>query len=190
MTPVLLNNEQQQRALRFARECVWQALNPAQPISGLTDPVFDTPLASFVTLSADGQLRGCIGSLEAHRSLADDVAQNAHSAAFRDPRFLPVTMDELPDLSFEISILSKPEALSFTDEQDLFRQVIPHQDGVIIEQGNHRATFLPQVWEQLPDHTTFFNYLKRKAGLDEATPVTELDVQTYQVQCFKEPANQ
>ena len=121
--------------------------------------------ASFVTLHLHDQLRGCIGSTEAYRPLILDVASNAFAASQRDPRFSPVTPEELADLALSVSILSLPEAIPFQDEEDLLRQLQPGQDGLIIDDGSHRATFLPQVWEQLPDRHEFLHHLKRKAGL-------------------------
>jgi AmmeMemoRadiSam system protein A len=121
--------------------------------------------AVFVTLTQAGELRGCIGTLEAHRPLAEDVEENARMAAFLDPRFQPLMRDELERTRVEVSVLSRPEAMSFTDESDALRQLHPGMDGVILEYGRHRATFLPQVWEQLPEPGQFMAQLKRKAGL-------------------------
>ena len=124
--------------------------------------------AVFVTLTKDGALRGCIGSLEATRSLGDDIAANAVSAALNDPRFTPVTLEEFAHTDVEVSLLTKPKAMRFTDEAHLLKQLRPHQDGIVLEGAGRRATFLPQVWAQIPDPANFMAELKKKAGL----PVT------------------
>lgn len=121
--------------------------------------------ASFVTLFIQGSLRGCIGSLDAHRSLAEDVAANAYAAAFRDHRFEPVNEAIVDDLDIHISVLSKPERIDCQSEQGLLGQLKPGRDGLIIDDGRHRATFLPAVWDSLPNPERFVAELKRKAGL-------------------------
>lgn len=121
--------------------------------------------ASFITLMQQDQLRGCIGTLEAHRTLIADVKANAVAAAFRDPRFKPLVKHEFETIRVEISVLSAVARVSFRDEDDALAQVRPGIDGVIFEYGHHRSTFLPQVWEDFSDPRRFFGYLKRKAGL-------------------------
>lgn len=128
-------------------------------------PQLAAPGASFVTLTRHGELRGCIGSLEAHRSLDEDVRANAQAAAFRDPRFPPVSAAEWPSITVEVSLLTPAEPMAFADEADALRQLRPGEDGVILEAGHRRATFLPQVWEQLPEPRQFLAHLKHKAGL-------------------------
>lgn len=123
------------------------------------------PGATFVTLTRDGQLRGCIGTLSAHRPLADDVTANAVAAAFRDPRFKPLTADEFVTVRVEVSLLSPAQMLDCADEAAALAQLRPDIDGVIFEYGHHRSTFLPQVWAQLPDRAEFLAQLKYKAGL-------------------------
>ena len=123
------------------------------------------PGASFVTLKSRGQLRGCIGSLSAHRHLLDDVRANACAAAFRDPRFSPLRFDELGMIRVEVSLLSALESMSFRDQDEALAQIRPGIDGVMLEFGRHRGTFLPQVWENLPEPESFLGELKRKAGL-------------------------
>jgi AmmeMemoRadiSam system protein A len=123
--------------------------------------------ATFVTLTQCGQLRGCIGSLQAHRPLVEDVCHNACAAAFQDPRFAPLGRDELESTCCEVSLLSPVESMAFKDEQDALAQLRPGIDGVILEYGRYRSTFLPQVWEQLPDPRRFMAHLKRKAGLPD-----------------------
>lgn len=121
--------------------------------------------ATFVTLTHNNELRGCIGSLQARRPLVDDVCANACAAAFHDPRFSPLSQQELPYIVIEISLLSEPELLQVRDEPDLLRQVQAGQDGLIVEDNGHRATFLPQVWEKLPAPALFISQLRHKAGL-------------------------
>ncbi len=121
--------------------------------------------ATFVTLKTHGRLRGCIGSLVAHRSLLADVRANAQAAAFRDPRFPALRLEELAALNVEVSVLSALTPLSFQSESDALAQLRPGKDGLVLEFGKHRGTFLPQVWESLPEPADFLGELKRKAGL-------------------------
>jgi len=121
--------------------------------------------ACFVTLMKAEELRGCIGTLEPHRALGDDVKANAVAAAFRDPRFKPLARAELDAVRVEISVLSAVETMAFRDEADALAQLRPDIDGVIFEYGYHRSTFLPQVWEDFRDPRTFMGHLKYKAGL-------------------------
>ena len=123
------------------------------------------PGASFVTLKKHGELRGCIGTLEPYQPLVNDVAHNAHAAAFSDPRFLPLAADELDSLEIHISILTPAVPMNFTSEADLLSQIRPGIDGLILEEGHLRGTFLPSVWESLPDAKSFLQHLKQKAGL-------------------------
>lgn len=128
-------------------------------------PWLSEPGASFVTLTHDGQLRGCIGSLEPRRPLGEDVKANALAAAFHDPRFSPLTEREFDAIRVEVSVLSPMQALDFSSESNARDQLRPGVDGVVFECDGRRSTFLPQVWEQLPDRTVFLAHLKRKAGL-------------------------
>lgn len=121
--------------------------------------------ATFVTLTRHDQLRGCIGSLEAKRSLIEDVRENAAAAAFRDPRFKPLTADEWVDTYVEVSLLSAMQPVTVADEAELLRTLRPGVDGLVLEYGHHRSTFLPQVWEQIPNPSEFLVNLRRKAGL-------------------------
>jgi hypothetical protein len=146
---------------RHAIESLFRAPGAALPDA----PFLDEPGATFVTLRLDGELRGCIGTLEAEHPLRHDVLRNARNAALRDPRFEPLSEKELAGLSIEVSLLSTPEPLSFADEEDLTRQVEARRHGLVLEYGRHRSTFLPQVWEQLPDARDFLRHLKAKAGL-------------------------
>ena len=149
-------------------------------------PWLAQPGASFVTLTREGALRGCIGSLQATRPLAIDVAENAHGAAFRDPRFSPVSAEEWPRCRIEVSLLSAPKALPFADEADLLAQVVAGEDGLILEAEGRRATFLPQVWEGLPDKRRFLRELARKAGLPEDVRLTRCTISRYRVAKWKE----
>jgi len=142
--------------------------------------------ASFVTLTMSQRLRGCIGSLEAHRPLLLDVKTNAYAAAFRDPRFSPLTLAELEATEIEISLLSAKQPMLFSGERDALAQLQPGVDGVIFEFGRYRSTFLPQVWEQLPDVKTFMAHLKHKAGLHPEFWNEEVKLYRYSVKKFKE----
>lgn len=144
------------------------------------------PGATFVTLTADGQLRGCIGTLEAHRPLLEDVTANAVAAAFRDPRFQPLGRDEFTAVAIEVSLLSAMEILHSDDEAGALAQLRPEIDGVALQYGHHRSTFLPQVWEQLPDRTEFIAQLKYKAGLPPDFWSNELKLSRYTVSKWHE----
>ncbi len=154
--------------LRLARESIRYGLESGKPlmldISSLPESLQQTR-ASFVTLHEHGQLRGCIGSIIPTRPLALDVSHNAFAAAFKDPRFPPVQASELNDLDIEISILSMPEPIEFSSEEDLLEKIRPEIDGLILKEGPYSGTFLPSVWEQIPDKREFLRQLKRKAGL-------------------------
>jgi uncharacterized protein len=125
------------------------------------------PGASFVTLEINNQLRGCIGTLEAYQPLIQDIAQNAYAAAFRDPRFYPLTPEEYPNTTKHISVLSAPQPILFDSEQDLLKKIRPGVDGLILSDNGYRGTFLPAVWESLTTPELFLQHLKRKAGLTE-----------------------
>ncbi len=166
MDPIY-STEQQRQLLDIARDSITHGLeqsSPAPLLDGLSPKLMEER-ATFVTLEIDGQLRGCIGMLEACRPLAEDVAENAFSAAFRDPRFPPLSHGEFDALEISISILSPPEEMMFSSEEDLLEQIRPGTDGLILEDGFRRGTFLPSVWEQLPEKESFFEHLKQKAGL-------------------------
>ncbi len=153
----------------------------------LEESCFDNRSGTFVTLTLGGRLRGCIGNMSATVPLRDGVRQNAINAAFQDPRFSPLTGAELAKTHIEISILTEPEKLEHEGGDDLVRKLRPKIDGVIISKGIHRATFLPQVWKQLPQTDDFLNHLCMKAGIPANTWRSEaLNVQTYQVISFEE----
>lgn len=130
-------------------------------------PLLAAPGAAFVTLKKKGHLRGCIGSSTALKPLVRDIADNAFAAAFHDTRFPPVTHAEMADIEISISLISPPQELAFHGEHDLLTQLRPKIDGLIIDDGIHRALFLPQVWEQLPTPNLFLSHLKVKAGMPE-----------------------
>jgi len=142
--------------------------------------------ACFVTLMQNGQLRGCIGTLEAHRTLLEDIKHNANAAAFHDTRFSPLTREEFDMTEIEVSLLSAMQALDFSDEQQALAQLRPGTDGVLFEFGQHRSTFLPQVWQQLPDTADFIAHLKNKAGLASDFWADEVRLFRYTVDKWKE----
>lgn len=163
----MLNDELRQFLLELARRSIQHGLQHGAPVPvDLTSlaPELQKTAACFVTLEKHGQLRGCIGMLEPVRPLALDVAHNAYAAAFSDPRFAPVTAGELEELSVHISILGEPRAMTVASEEDLLAQLRPCVDGLILQDGARRATFLPSVWEGLPDPRQFVTHLKQKAG--------------------------
>jgi len=142
--------------------------------------------ATFVTLTLHKQLRGCIGSLIAHRPLLDDLISNAQSAAFHDPRFSPLTLTEFNEISIEVSLLSEPILVPYTDKTELKSLIHIKIDGVVLRLGNYQATFLPQVWEELNDFDSFFAHLGMKAGLGSDPLSYHPEVYTYQVEKIKE----
>lgn len=146
----------------------------------------DQPGASFVTLTQQGDLRGCIGSLEAHRPLGLDVRENALAAAFRDPRFAPLAVEEFEHTRVEVSLLTPAMAISFRDEADFMAQLRPGVDGIVFQYGRHRSTFLPQVWESLPEPQQFMQQLKRKAGLPPNFWHEAVSIARYEVTKWKE----
>jgi AmmeMemoRadiSam system protein A len=142
--------------------------------------------ASFVTLQKYGQLRGCIGHLEAVQPVVVDVAENAFAAAFRDPRFSPLTTAEWPDVDVHLSLLTTPERMQFRDEADLIGQIRAGEDGLILQDGPNRGTFLPSVWESLPNPVDFLVHLKRKAGLAANHWSERVEVYRYHTESFGE----
>ncbi|MBR0565261.1 AmmeMemoRadiSam system protein A [Azoarcus sp. L1K30] len=142
--------------------------------------------ACFVTLHRHGELRGCIGSIRPQRPLGEDVVQNAVAAATKDPRFPPLAWDELASTQIEVSVLSSPEFIDFDDESDLMRQIVPREHGLILFAGCRSATFLPQVWDQLPEPEGFLAALKRKAGLPPDRPAGGLMAARFEVRSWQE----
>jgi AmmeMemoRadiSam system protein A len=179
--------------LKLAREAI--AYQLGRELSGsavdqdqLKNDIFKAQRATFVTLSLEGQLRGCIGSLTAAEPVAINVKKNAVNAAFHDPRFSPLSAEEFDRVSIDVSILSEPVPLVYSDADDLVAKLRPAVDGVIIRKGAASATFLPQVWQQLPAPQDFLGHLCLKAGLSsKAWRGGDLEVLTYRVQHFEEP---
>lgn len=182
-----LNDSQKAELLQLARASIQEGLKSGHPLRldiQQCEPALTQKTASFVTLELDGQLRGCIGMLEAVRPLAVDITENAFAAAFRDPRFPPLSAAEYADLDVHISILSPAEAIDFVSEADLVAQLHPGIDGLILQEGNRRGTFLPSVWEQLPNPTQFLRHLKQKAGLPADYWSDTLKIFRYRTEMF------
>jgi AmmeMemoRadiSam system protein A len=156
------------------------------PVRDVEPAEFPVIGATFVTLRLAGDLRGCIGSVSAWRPLGEDVRENAIAAAFRDPRFMPLSRLEFAGTSIEVSLLGAQEPVAAGAEEEALAALRPGVDGVIIEYGRLRATFLPQVWEQLPDPRSFMNALKRKAGLPERFWSEDIRLARYAVEKFAE----
>lgn len=193
--PTALTPEEGQWLVRWARAAIAEKLGCPLPQEQLRTlhahlqrPVFATPCGTFVTLVLDGALRGCIGTLAAGEPLVRNVRENAVNAAFRDPRFPPLTLDEFQKVVIEVSVLSPPEPLVYADADDLLARMRPGVDGLIVRKGAASATFLPQVWKQLPRRQDFLSHLCLKAGLAaRAWQDGDLTIETYQVQFFEEP---
>ncbi len=180
-----LNKENQQRLLELAKSSIQHGLQTGRPLKinlGAYPEELTERRATFVTLEINHQLRGCIGMLEAARPLAEDIAENAFSAAFKDPRFPPLEAHELDKLDIHLSILTPSEPVSFSSEQDLIAQLQPGIDGLILEEGRRRGTFLPSVWESLPEPEQFLRHLKQKAGLAPDYWSTNIRVYRYRAE--------
>jgi AmmeMemoRadiSam system protein A len=169
--------------LAIAREAIEEQLGGV-PRPPCDEPWLREPAATFVTLRRGGDLRGCVGSIDARRALGDDVAHNALAAAFRDPRFPPLSRAELDGLEVEVSVLSPRHALAAASEAEAAAQLRPGIDGVYLEYGGTSATFLPQVWEQIPDPLAFLAELRRKAELPRRFWHPELRLTRYTVEKF------
>lgn len=183
----MLDKSDKATLLDIARQSIGFGLKHGRP-APVTTTDYSLPLqeskATFVTLNINNNLRGCIGTLEAYRPLVEDVSQNAYAAAFRDPRFPKLNINEFPQLDIHISVLSKPQPMTFDDEQDLLAQLQPGIDGLVLEEGYHRGTFLPQVWESLPEPNQFLRHLKQKAGLPPDYWSKAITMQRYTVEEF------
>ena len=185
-----LSEEQGKYLLTVARRTIEQELfdqkQPGQSDDGLP-AIFNEKRGTFATLTIGGNLRGCIGHIIPQESLIQGIKVNAINAAFRDPRFSGLSKEEWEGVKIEISILTEPKPLSCSDANGLLDKLRPGVDGVIIKRGFYEATFLPQVWEQLPKKEEFLTHLCLKAGLDgDAWKKGDLEVSTYQVQAFEE----
>lgn len=172
--------------LALARQAIAHRLGRAPAPVIPDDPRLRDKGATFVTLTTNGELRGCIGSLRRSRMLGDDVLANAVAAAMEDPRFAPLGAEQLDAITVEVSLLSEPEFLEFAGEDALLAQLRPGEDGLIIFSGCRSATFLPQVWEQLPQPRQFLAALKHKAGLPTNREVAGLMAARYHVRKWKE----
>ena len=185
-----LTIEEQKILLRLAREAMERGVKgedlPPLALASLPSRLREEG-SSFVTLTIRGQLRGCIGSLHPYLPLAEDVREHAVAAALNDPRFPPVREAELNGIRIEVSRLTPPILLEYQGAEDLLCRLRPHVDGVILRDGFHRATFLPQVWEKIPDPEEFLNNLCYKMGINyDAWRSKPLEVLTYQVEEFHE----
>ena len=185
-----LTDGEKQTLLRIAREAIENAV-----LGKVSPPIDQTSLtqtlrehgSSFVTLTIHGELRGCIGALEAYQPLAEDVREHTIAAALKDPRFPPLTHKELSRIQIEVSRLTSPQELEYSDSDDLLKKLRPHVDGVILKHGHRRATFLPQVWEKIPDPVEFLEQLCYKMGeRGNLWREANLQVCTYQVEEFHE----
>lgn len=183
----MLTTEQKQQLIDIAQKSIIHGLQSGEP-STIDLKKYDLALqqkaATFVTLHKQHQLRGCIGVLEPLRPLASDVSHNAFSAAFSDHRFSPVTTGELDQLDVHISILSVPTPITFASEDDLIEQLRPGIDGLIMQEGHHRGTFLPSVWDAIKDKREFIHHLKQKSGLPANYWSDTISVQRYTVEEF------
>ena len=185
-----LSEEEGKELLNVARETIGSAFSE-QKTGGTEEAVFSPGFSerrgTFVTLTINGGLRGCIGHIVPQETLLEGVKVNAIQAAFRDPRFKPLSRNEFDHVKIEVSILTEPMPLPYSDADDLKNKLRPGKDGVIIKKGYQQATFLPQVWEQLPEREDFLAHLCLKAGLSgDAWKHEKLQVSTYQVQAFEE----
>lgn len=189
-----LSNEQGQVLVRLARQTImeqlgYQSCRTEDDALALArqDQDLLAKRGIFICIKIGGQLRGCIGSLIATDSIVDGVRNNALNAAFQDPRFAPLTADELEEVTLEVSVLTEPQPLDYDGAEDLLNKLRVGIDGVIVRRNTLSATFLPQVWEQLPDSQQFLSHLCLKAGLPaEAWKTNTLEISTYQVQNFVE----
>ena len=190
MIPGILTEAEQVLLLKYARQALEHAVNGQKPPSLDLDslpPRFQEPGATFVTLTRMGELRGCIGALDAYQPLVEDVMEHAITAALQDYRFPPVCPEELSHICIEISHLTPPKRMDYEEPEELLQKLRPCIDGVVLKDGRRRATFLPQVWEKLPDPGLFLSYLCHKMGANpELWRSKKLEVYTYQVEKFHE----
>lgn len=185
-----LSVDQKKKLLTAARLSIKEALGGevgSNSFRDSTDIELLRPGASFVTLTRHGALRGCIGTLKPYQPLLQDVCEHAVAAALEDYRFSPVKLSELGTIEIEVSILTEPKPLTYTDSHDLLTKLRPLVDGVTLKDGYHQATFLPQVWEELPNAEEFLTHLCMKMGLHGNTwRLKKLGVEVYQVVHFSE----
>ena len=176
------------KLLKLSRQIITNQLDSTESIdtSILNDKTLQHKQATFVTLKQNGQLRGCIGSIIPHRSFVDDLVYNSKAAAFEDPRFLPLSKEELANTQIEISILTEPKEIVYSNIEDLKTKITPFEDGVILKLGSRQATFLPQVWEEIPEFDIFFSHLGMKAGISNNPLIQHPQIWIYQVKHFQE----
>lgn len=180
-----LDSDSREDLLDLARDSIRAAVAGVELAKrSYDDPVLGMRRGCFVTLMRGGRLRGCIGTLEGVRTLADDVGRFARRAAFNDPRFPPLSEDELEDLEIHVSVLGPLEKLDVRDEEELLALVRPGVDGLVLRDGGHAGTFLPAVWDKLPDPKLFVQQLKRKAGIPPDHWPERIEVHRFQVQEF------
>ncbi len=189
-----LTNKEKQILLHLAREAMENGVRgrklSALDMKSVTPRLLENG-ASFVTLTINDELRGCIGALEAYQPLAEDVREHAVAAALHDPRFPRVEKSELNSIQLEVSRLTTPHLLDYFSGEDLLVKLNPHVDGVILKDGHRRATFLPQVWEKIPDPVDFLDQLCAKMGARKNLwRDTKLQVYVYQVEEFHEKTQQ
>ncbi len=181
--------QQRQQLLKIARDSIHSGLETGKPsiidINTMQDALQERR-ATFITLHKQAQLRGCVGGIMARIPLAQDTAEHAYAAAFRDTRFTPVETHEFDQLEISISVLSLPEPLVFSDEDELLEKIRPGIDGLILEEHDKRGVFLPSVWESLPDKKEFLRQLKRKAGVSMDYWSDEIRVQFFITEYFSE----
>ena len=185
-----LDADDRRALLHIARLTIEQALyhRRDEPAGVSGSAALNEWRASFVTLKIAGNLRGCIGTLQPLRELLDDVVHNAHAAAFRDPRFPPLAAGEVARMQIEISVLDEPEKLVAGNRDELLQSLRPGRDGLIVAAASRRATFLPSVWESLPDSGEFVTQLWKKAGLPAGSWPSDIQLLRYGVEHFHEPA--
>lgn len=183
-----LDSRARQTLLLAARWTIERGLGkrPAEFSNRNPDPALLEPRASFVTLARHGRLRGCMGTLDIEQPLLDDVVYNARAAAFHDPRFAPLEALELRRLQITISVLSVPQPLAAAGRAELLQALHPYQDGVIVADHTHRATFLPEVWQTLPEPRAFLDALLEKAGFEAGYWSPGLHFLRYQADSFQE----
>lgn len=186
--PSRYNTEQREQLLSIALQSIRHGLALGSQLATQYQDINEALLehrCCFVTLRINSSLRGCMGSIQANEALIDNVISNAYNAAFNDPRFSPLQADELTELSIHISVLSPSQPLRFSSERELLPQLRPGIDGLVLRENNHCATFLPSVWDQLPEPDDFLGHLKKKAGLSEHYWSNTLSIERYTVESFE-----
>lgn len=183
---MMLESTIRRTLLMAARQSIEQSLvgRKFAPENSISNSMLQAMLASFVTLKRLGVLRGCIGTLEPRRALLLDVIANARAAAFADPRFPPLTLPELESLHIEISVLTTPEPIRAHNRTELLLALRPYEDGLIVQEGRRRATFLPSVWSTLSDADIFYDALMSKAGFGRDHWSADLRFFRYHAECF------